>query len=101
MSQYGHESKDLRQARLLECTRRLTNLNCVSREKTSTFVLELDHLFGEFEALDCEYPEPLKKLTLMERIEGAAPDVYVLHRTGKYIFRVIHHHGTPIVVYRI
>ncbi len=76
MSQYGHESKDLRQARLLECTRRLTNLNCVSREKISTFVLELDHLFGEFEALDCEYPEPLKKLTLMERIEGAAPDVY-------------------------
>ncbi len=76
MAQYGHESKDLRQARLLECTRRLTKLNCVSREKIPTFVLELDHLFGEFEALDCEYPEPLKKLTLMERIEGTAPDVY-------------------------
>ncbi len=75
-SQYGHESKDLRQARLLECTRRLTKLNCVSREKTPTFVLELDHLFGEFVALDCEYQEPLKKLTLMERIEGTAPDIY-------------------------
>ncbi|MCP3666414.1 MAG: hypothetical protein GY696_28595, partial [Gammaproteobacteria bacterium] len=76
MLQYGHESKDLRQARLLECTRRLTSLNCECREKISSFVVELDHLFGEFEALYCTYPEPLKKLTLLERIEGAAPDVY-------------------------
>ncbi len=76
MSQYGHESKELRQARLLECMRRLSNLNCECREKISSFVVELDHLFGEFEALDCTYPEPLKKLILLERIEGAAPDVY-------------------------
>ncbi len=76
MAQYGHESKELRQARLLECMRMLTRLRCESREKIAAFVVELDYLFGEFEALECKYPESLKKLALLERIESAAPDVY-------------------------
>ncbi|MCP3676230.1 MAG: hypothetical protein GY721_01175, partial [Deltaproteobacteria bacterium] len=56
--------------------RRLTSLRCESREKISTFIVELDYLFGEFEALECAYPEPFKKLALLERIESTAPDVY-------------------------
>ncbi len=66
----------------------------MSRERISTFVLELDHIFGEFEALDCEYPEPLKKLTLMERIEGAAPDVY-----GAIIKELINMDPFPITIH--
>ncbi len=73
---YGNESKELRQARLIECSRLLERIACRGKEDIPTMVIELDHIFGEFEDLGCPYPDVLKKLTLLSKLQPAAGDIY-------------------------
>ncbi len=56
----GNECKDRRQARIIECARMIEKVVCSSKEEISRMVVELDHIFGQFEDLDCLYPEELK-----------------------------------------
>ncbi len=88
LSHYGNECKELKQARLTECARLLDRVACRDREGISAMVIELDHLFGEFEALECPYQDTLKKLTLLCKLQQVASDIYrCIIKDAENIFR--------------
>ncbi len=74
-SHYGNECKELRQARLIECSRLLEKVTCQGKEDIPAMVIELEHIFGEFEDLGCPYPNVLKKLTMLSKLQPAAGDI--------------------------
>ncbi len=51
MEHYGNECKDRRQAHIIECAKMLEKIVCRGKEDISAMVIELDHIFGEFEDL--------------------------------------------------
>ncbi len=73
---YGNECKDRRQARIIECAKMLEKTACRSKEDITSMVVELDHIFSEFEELGCPYPSELKKVTLLTKLQPAAGEIY-------------------------
>ncbi len=73
---YGNECKDRRQARIIECAKMLEKIACRSKEDITTMVIDLDHIFSEFEELGCSYPGELKKVTLLTKLQPAAGEIY-------------------------
>ncbi len=73
---YGNECQDRRQARIIECAKILERIACRGKEDITAMVLELDHVFAEFEDLECPYPDELKKVTLLTKLQPAAGEIY-------------------------
>ncbi len=73
---YGNECKDRRQARIIECARMLEKITCRGKEDIAAIVIEMDHVFAEFEDLQCPYPDELKKVTLLTKLQPAAGEIY-------------------------
>ncbi len=47
----------------------LEKIACRGKEDIAAMVIELDHIFGEFEDLECPYPDELKKVTLLTKLQ--------------------------------
>ncbi len=73
---YGNECKDRRQTRIIECSKMLEKIACRGKEEISSMVVELDHVFREFKELDCPYPDELKKVTLLTKLQPVAGEIY-------------------------
>ncbi len=73
---YGNECKDRRQARIIKCAKMLEKIACRGKEDIAAMVIELGHIFAEFKDLECPYPDELKKVTLLTKLQPAAGEIY-------------------------
>ena len=74
---YGGRARDERPMQLLALERRLQELQCYSAEEAADFMVKLDTIWGEFEALGNAKAEETKRAALIIGIKEALPQVFI------------------------
>ena len=74
---YGGRVQDERPVQLLALERRLRDLQCNSSEESADFMMKLDTIWDEVEALGKTKADETKRAALLLRIEEALPQVFI------------------------
>ena len=74
---YGGRAQDERPVQLLTLERRLRDLQCNSAEESGDFIVKLDTIWGEFEALGNAKADETKRAALLLGIKEALPQVFI------------------------